>query len=82
MGGISKRGDTYLRRLLIHGARTVPRWRRARPETRSAWLDGLVRRPVTVVTTAMASKAARTVRAMLTSGETCHRSMPHPEAAA
>ena len=82
LGGISKRGDACLRRLLIHGARTVLRWRRARPETRSAWLDGLLsRRPVNVVTTAMASKAARTVWAMLTSGETYHRSMPHPEAA-
>ncbi len=30
LGGISKRGDAYLRRLLIHGARTALRWRRAR----------------------------------------------------
>ena len=31
LGRISKRGDGYIRRLLVHGARTVLRWRRAKP---------------------------------------------------
>lgn len=70
LGGISKRGDAYLRRLLIHGARTVLRWRRSRPETRSPWIAGLLeRRPPNVVTTAMANKTARVIWAMLTRGE-------------
>ena len=33
LGRISKRGDGYIRRLLVHGARTVLRWRRAKPGT-------------------------------------------------
>jgi len=31
LGRISKHGDGYIRRLLVHGARTVLRWRRAKP---------------------------------------------------
>ena len=33
LGRISKRGDGYIRRLLVHGARSVLRWRRAKPGT-------------------------------------------------
>lgn len=70
LGSISKRGDGYLRRLLIHGARVVLRWRRVRPGTQSAWLQKLLeRRHVNVVTVAMANKMARVVWALLTRGE-------------
>src|ERR1700740_1647844 len=31
LGGISKRGDGYIRRLMIHGARAVVGWRTRRP---------------------------------------------------
>jgi len=42
LGGISKRGDGYLRTLLIHGARSLTRWRRESWH----WLAGLLmRRP-------------------------------------
>ncbi len=71
LGGITKRGDAYIRRLLIHGARTVLRWRRQRKDTASAWLQGLLeRRPVNIVTVAVANKSARIAWALLNRGET------------
>jgi transposase len=71
LGRISKRGDGYLRRLLVHGARAVLRWTRQRPERRSPWIEGLLtRRPTNVVLVAMANKMARVVWAMLTRAQT------------
>jgi transposase len=65
--GISKRGDTSLRTLFIHGARSVIRAHR--PGT-NAWLDELlVRRPKNVAVVALAHRNARTVWALLASGE-------------
>ena len=71
LGRISKRGDGYLRRLLIHGARTVMRWRRRGVGlAASPWLAGLLeRRPVNVTTVALANKNARIVWAMMMRGE-------------
>jgi transposase len=60
--GMSKRGDTYLRTLLIHGARAVLRHAR----TPSPWLQQLSqRRPPNVVIVALANKIARTIWAVL-----------------
>ncbi len=65
-GRISTRGDGYIRRLLVHGARTVLRWRRAKPGTRPGWSDQLLaRRPTNVVLVAMANKTARIAWALL-----------------
>ena len=62
MLGISKRGDRYLRTLLIHGARSVLTHSKAPPE----WVVGLTeRRPANVVTVALANKTARTIWALL-----------------
>ena len=70
LGRISKRGDGYLRKLLVHGARTVLRWSGHKDRVRSAWLEGmLARRPTNVVLVAMANKTARTVWALLTRKE-------------
>lgn len=70
LGSISKRGDGYLRRLLVHGAQAVLRWHRAHPNDRRPWLDELLRRrPVNVVAVAIANKNARTIWALLTRGE-------------
>ena len=80
LGRISKRGDGYLRRLLVHGARAVLRWTRQRPERRSPWIEGLLaRRPTNVVLVAMANKTARVVWAMLSRAQTYQ---PGPIAAA
>ena len=60
--GISKRGDKYLRTLLIHGARAVLTKAKAPPE----WAVRLAaRRPPNVVTVALAKKMARTIWALL-----------------
>ena len=71
LGRISKRGDGYLRKLLVHGARTVLLWSRRKKEGRSPWQEALLaRRPTNVVLVAMANKTARVVWAMLSRGET------------
>lgn len=65
--GISKRGDAYLRTLLMHGARSVVRSDRG---ARWPWLIELLkRRPYSVVVAAVANKMARTIWAMLAKGE-------------
>jgi len=77
LGRISKRGDGYLRKLLVHGARTVLLWSRRKKEGRSAWLKALLaRRPTNVVLVAMANKTARVVWAMLSRGETVRTETP------
>ncbi len=60
--GISKRGDVYLRTLLIHGARAVFSHRQhlAEPLQRL-----LARRPFNVAVVALANKMARTIWALL-----------------
>ncbi|MCP4317750.1 MAG: IS110 family transposase [Hyphomicrobiales bacterium] len=71
LGRMSKRGDGYLRKLLVHGARTVLLWSRRKKESRSPWQEALLaRRPTNVVLVAMANKTARVVWAMLSRGET------------
>src|SRR5271163_1217627 len=68
--GISKRGNVYLRKILIHGARAaVLRIKRDRTPI-GAWLDALdARTPKNVVVVAMANKLARIAWAVLSSGE-------------
>jgi transposase len=64
--GISKRGDPYLRTLLIHGARTVLNHAGGPGRTFPLWLQGLLsRRPKNVAIVAMANKIARTIWALL-----------------
>ena len=61
--GISKRGDTYLRSLLTHGARAVVNFQ---IKNRNPWIDELrSRRPHNVVVVALANKIARTIWALL-----------------
>jgi transposase len=68
--GISKRGNTYLRKILIHGARAaVLRIKRDRVPI-GAWMDALERRAHrNVLIVAMANKLARIAWAVLSSGE-------------
>lgn len=66
--GISKRGDTYLRTLLIHGARAVIRFAENKPAT--TWLNRLLeRRSKNVAAVALANKNARIVWVLLTHEE-------------
>ena len=67
--GISKRGDTYLRTLLIHGARAVVRIAGNSP-AQDSWLGKLLaRRNKNVVTVALANKNARIAWALLARNE-------------
>jgi transposase len=70
LGGISKRGDPYLRKLLIHGARIVVTRSKHRPQ----WIEELLkRRPVNVAVVALANKMARTAWALLAHGQKYER---------
>ena len=68
--GISKRGDRYLRTLLIHGARAALRTASRRPDDgRSRWaLATQARRGRNVAAVALANKNARTAWAVLARG--------------
>jgi len=68
--GISKRGDVYLRTLLIHGARSRLRNIAGKKDPVSLWLDNLVnRRGHNIAAVALANKMVRTVFALLSTGE-------------
>lgn len=68
--GISKRGDGYLRRQLMHGARSLVRLAQGRERHPWAWINALLaRRPFNVVVAAVANKLARMIWAMLSRGE-------------
>lgn len=63
--GISKRGDAYLRTLLIHGARAVIRAAERKADV-DPWLKALLaRRNKNVAAVALANKNARTIWALL-----------------
>jgi len=68
--GISKRGDRYLRTLLIHGARSALYYAARRRTRRSEWLEGVrKRRGTNIATVALANKNARVLWALLRRGE-------------
>jgi transposase len=70
LGPISKKGDRYLRRILIAGALAVLRHARAHPE-KHPWLAQLLaRKPAKVAAVALANKMARVAWALLAKGET------------
>ena len=64
--GISKRGDVYLRTLLVHGARAVVSQAKHRDDRLSRWVTGIAqRRHPNVAAVALANKTARMAWAML-----------------
>ena len=78
--GISKRGDTYLRTLLVHGARAVVQaneLKRRAGKPSQPWLDALVqRRNKNIAAVAQANKTVRILWAMLSKGESYAGSNP------
>jgi transposase len=65
--GISKRGDAYVRTLLIHGARAVLKVAGNKDDPRSRWLQNICsRRNKNIAAVALANKNARIVWALLT----------------
>ncbi len=68
--GISKQGNSYLRKLFIHGARTVLHLVRDRSTPLARWVDALKERThANVAGVAIANKLARIAWAVLTKGE-------------
>lgn len=68
--GLSRQGDSRLRKLFALGASTIMRNARARTDRATAWQRGiLARRPVKVAVLAQAAKSARIAWAVLTSGQ-------------
>jgi transposase len=68
--GISKRGDVYLRNLLIHGARAVLRCVERKEDRTSRWATALkARRHTNIAVVAMANKIARIAYAVMTTGK-------------
>lgn len=68
--GISKRGDTYIRKLLVHGARSTLRWLEDKNDKLSTWLKKLIeRRGINKASVALANKNARIIWALMTRGE-------------
>jgi transposase len=69
LGPITRRGDSYLRTLLVHGARAYLRVVDKKTDAKSAWARRLKeRRHVNVVAVALAAKHARIAWAMLAKG--------------
>ncbi len=67
--GISKRGDAYLRTLLIHGARSVARVASRKTDALSQWTDRISRRRhANIAVVALANKNARIAWALMTRG--------------
>ncbi|HLF96868.1 MAG TPA: IS110 family transposase [Methylococcaceae bacterium] len=68
--GISKRGDSYLRTLLIHGGRAVVKAAQNQDDALSRWVNDLVmRRNKNIAAVAIANKNARIAWALLTKDE-------------
>jgi transposase len=66
LGGISKRGDVYLRTMLIHGARAVIAHMERKPDHADEWLKKLIaRRNKNIAAVALAAKNARIAWALL-----------------
>lgn len=71
LGHISKRGDKYVRMLLIHGARAALKAAEHKEDSRSRWVTGLAkRRNKNIATVALANKNARIAWSILSRGET------------
>lgn len=70
LGGISKKGDSYLRMLVIHGARAALNACKNKVDRRSEWVNQLqARRNTNIATVALANKNARIIWAILSRGE-------------
>ena len=67
--GISKRGDAYLRTLLVHGARSAIQAAKGKEDSLSRWVQNLcTRRNKNIAAVALANKTMRMAWAILKSG--------------
>jgi transposase len=69
LGAITRQGDSYVRTLLVHGARAYLRVVGKKTDRKSAWARGLLeRRHVNIAAVALAAKHARIAWAILAHG--------------
>jgi len=67
--GISKRGDNYLRKLLVHGTRSVVYRAKNKTDEKSCWINNLVlRRGTNKACVALANKNVRIICAVMKNG--------------
>src|SRR5271169_7114608 len=79
--GISKRGNCYLRKILVHGARAVVLRSKRDRIAMGTWITALeMRAPRNVLIVAMANKLARIAWAVLATGQD-YRAVPDTVAA-
>jgi len=82
LGGITKAGDSYIRRLLVTGATSVIRFARAKAPGQGEWLKMLLdRKCARLASVAMANKMARIAWSVLARGEVYRDIYPVPAAA-
>jgi transposase len=82
LGRISKMGDQYLRRLLVTGMTSLVRRNKHHPGAADPRVDALLaRKPLRLVTVAMANRAARAIWAIMVRGE-IYRAPAHGPATA
>ena len=82
LSGITKAGDSYLRRLLVLGATSVIRTTRDKAPGQGEWLKTLLgRKSPRLASVALANKMARIAWAVLTRGEVYREAYPIPKAA-
>jgi transposase len=77
LSGISKRGDCYVRKLLVHGARSVVNNCEKKSDRRSIWIaDKKNRCGYNKASVALANKNARIIWAIMATGECYRKPMP------
>ena len=80
LGPITKKGDRYLRKLLVLGATSALRVAGRRKGALRDWLAALLekKKSARLASVALANKLARIIWAMMTSGETFRKDMFEP----
>jgi transposase len=77
LGGITKAGNTYIRRLLVLGATSVIRFARDKAPGQAMWLKSLLeRKPPRLASVALANKMARIAWAVLNREEVFRETCP------
>lgn len=78
LGGITKRGDRYVRKLLVHGARSVINTCDNKTDKKNQWVaDKKQRCGYNKAAVALANKNARVIWAMLATGECYQKALSH-----
>lgn len=80
LSGITKAGNTYIRRLLVIGATSVIRYARSKAPGTAEWLKKLLeRKSARLASVALANKMARIAWSVLTRGEVYQNTYPVPK---